>query len=159
MTSNIRFRVHTDYDYDYDDEDMDDMSDVVIYSSDNDNNSSSVLLTLMSMTTMLAPVLNQYDPNQYDPVEIAIQNSNEDQELRRCSDVKVKIDTQPYNTTEKKFDNCPICTDKYEDTETVSVLNCGHIYHPKCIKEWGHYNPSCPICKAEIPVSRKYIAR
>tara|TARA_B100001094_G_C18103607_1_gene757157 strand:- start:128 stop:463 length:336 start_codon:yes stop_codon:yes gene_type:complete len=29
-------------------------------------------------------------------------------------------------------------------------LNCGHTFHPECIKEWFYRNESCPLCRAEI---------
>jgi hypothetical protein len=147
MASNIRFRVHTRSD-EQEEQYQNSQSEIVFYQTN--DNPVDALLSLMSMVTMMSPVFNQIDP-----VQFAMQNSTEDQVLRRCTDVKVSVDTQLYNTTEKKFDNCSICTDKYEDAEMVSVLNCGHVYHPKCIKEWGHYNPSCPVCKAVIPTSRK----
>ena len=62
------------------------------------------------------------------------------------------VKTQPYDTTDKNYEECSICTDKYEKKEEVSVLDCGHVYHPKCINEWAKYKPTCPVCKAEISI-------
>ena len=151
MASNIRFRVHTRF-YEQEEQDQNSQSEILFYQTN--NNSADAFLSLISMVTTLSPLFSEIDP-----VEIAMQNSTDDQVLRRNADVEVNVNSQLYNTTEKKFDNCSICTDKYEETEIVSVLNCGHVYHPKCIKEWGHYKPSCPVCKAEIPTYRTYLAR
>ena len=99
--------------------------------------------------------MNVFEPifnPEFDPLLIAIQNSENDLQLRKNDNVVVLVKTQPYNTTDKKYEECSICTDKYDKNEEVSVLDCGHIYHPKCINEWGKYKPSCPVCKAEIPI-------
>ena len=113
---------------------------------------------LSELTSLLTPVLETYYINESinnQQLREALQNSESDQELKRSVNVIVNINSQLYNTTDKKFDNCSICTEEYKDTDMVSVLNCGHIFHPKCIKEWGHYNPSCPVCKEEIPVMKQ----
>lgn len=112
---------------------------------------------LSELTGLLAPVLETYYINESinnQELREALQNSESDQELKRSVNVIVNVNSQLYNTTEKKFDNCSICTEEYKDTDMVSVLKCGHIFHPKCIKEWGHYNPSCPVCKENIPVMK-----
>lgn len=112
---------------------------------------------LSELTSLLAPVLETYYINETinnQELREAIQNSESDQELKRSVNVIVNITSQLYNTTEKKFDNCSICSEEYKDTDMVSLLKCGHVFHPKCIKEWGHYNPSCPVCKENIPVMK-----
>ena len=42
---------------------------------------------------------------------------------------------------------CNICLDKIDNGK---YLNCGHVFHLKCIKEWVNTNAICPICKAQI---------
>lgn len=29
------------------------------------------------------------------------------------------------------------------------MTNCGHVYHPTCIKEWIKKRAKCPICMAK----------
>jgi len=77
--------------------------------------------------------------------------SQPNEELPRRENIQADISSQLYDTTEQKFDNCVICTKEYENTDTVSVLNCGHVFHPKCIEEWCKYKATCPLCKAGIP--------
>ena len=161
MSENIRFRVHTSQttNINSDFDDIRDISDIsvyeeIIYTQNYNNDRVNNLLRLLNMTSVLGPLFTYTDP-----FEIAIQNSNEEQELHRQENISVIINCQNYNTTEKKYEECSICTEKYEDDETVSVLDCGHVYHPNCIKEWGHYNPSCPVCKTGIPTYTKYLAR
>ncbi|WJZ91984.1 hypothetical protein VitviT2T_011017 [Vitis vinifera] len=42
---------------------------------------------------------------------------------------------------------CCICQEEYADDDGVGNLDCGHVYHVACIKEWLAQKNSCPICK------------
>ena len=135
MSSNIRFHVHGQ---EYSEHQIfDQVIDI--------DRSSDALFAIMNMIVILEPIFNIIDP-----INIAIQNSENDQNLVRQNEINVYVTSQPYYTTDKKYDSCSICTDMYEISEDVSVLNCGHIYHPKCIKEWGKYKQACPLCNTEI---------
>jgi hypothetical protein len=139
MSSRIRFRVHTNEYY----------PDVIqLNTSEQFDSAADALFALINMMNVLEPI---FIP-EFDPLRIAIQNSENDLQLRRNDNVVVLVGTQSYDTTEKNYEECSICTDKYENKEDVSVLDCGHVYHPKCINEWAKYKPSCPVCKAEIPI-------
>jgi hypothetical protein len=139
MPSNIRFRVHTNEYY----------QDVIeLNTFEQFDSASDALFALINMMNVLEPMFI----SDFDPVQIAIQNSQNDLQLRRNDNVIVLLKTQPYDTTDKNYEECSICTDKYEKKEEVSVLDCGHVYHPKCINEWAKYKPTCPVCKAEISI-------
>ncbi len=73
--------------------------------------------------------------------------------IERKNEINISVQTQKYNNTCTKFIDCVICTDAYHPSDDVVILECGHVFHDKCIKEWGHYKPECPLCKAAIPVS------
>jgi ankyrin repeat protein len=49
---------------------------------------------------------------------------------------------------------CAVCLDKYinNENDNLVILNCGHIFHEKCFRDWrSTYNkPPCPICKLPI---------
>jgi hypothetical protein len=137
MSSNIRFHVHEE-EY-FEETILDQVIDI--------DRSSDALFAIMNMIVILEPIFNILDP-----IQIAIQNSENDHNLIRQNEIKLDITSQPYNSTDKKYDMCSICTDVYDQTENVSVLNCGHIYHPKCINEWGKYKQACPLCNTEILV-------
>jgi len=102
-------------------------------------------LDLLELFLLMQPILNVLDP-----LEIAIQNSENDLCLHKDENITLNLTCQPYDTTNTEYDSCSICTDIYDKKEDVTVLNCGHIYHPNCIKEWGKYKPNCPICKTDI---------
>ena len=48
--------------------------------------------------------------------------------------------------------DCRICLCEYEETDELGVLPCKHVFHYKCIQEWGKRKPNCPYCDVEIPV-------
>ncbi|KAK9109247.1 hypothetical protein Sjap_017307 [Stephania japonica] len=42
---------------------------------------------------------------------------------------------------------CCICQEEYSEAENLGVLDCGHDFHPDCIKQWLMQKNLCPICK------------
>jgi hypothetical protein len=77
--------------------------------------------------------------------------SNDDRTINRDDNIQIRISQQRYDTTPKQYTECCICSDEFINSQMVSVLGCGHVFHPKCITEWGHYNTVCPMCKISIP--------
>ena len=47
----------------------------------------------------------------------------------------------------EKINICNICLGEIEKGK---YLNCGHVFHLKCIKEWVSHNAKCPICKSSL---------
>ena len=133
MPSNIRFQVHNETYYD------------VFSELQYVDNTTDAMFAIMNMVTVMEPYFNILDP-----LQIALENSENDLCLRKNENILIEINEQKYNTTDKKYDSCSICTDNFLDSDVVSVLDCGHIYHPTCITEWGKYKPNCPVCKTDI---------
>ncbi|KAG8055927.1 hypothetical protein GUJ93_ZPchr0001g30682 [Zizania palustris] len=44
-------------------------------------------------------------------------------------------------------DACIICQEEYRVKECIGTLDCGHMYHEDCIKQWLMVKNLCPICK------------
>ena len=63
-------------------------------------------------------------------------------------DVKVVKDVKKYFVLKKEFDNneCIICLDNMIKNDHINMLDCGHMYHNKCISEWFAVKKECPIC-------------
>lgn len=40
---------------------------------------------------------------------------------------------------------CSICYDQGD-----YQLNCGHVFHERCITRWKEKNRSCPLCRAAL---------
>ena len=64
--------------------------------------------------------------------------------------IKIDIVSKHYKETNRTDDVCAICQETLENDDEVSTLDCDHIFHTYCIKEWGCYKPECPICKHSI---------
>lgn len=40
---------------------------------------------------------------------------------------------------------CAIC---FEEVGVLSAkLECGHVFHGNCLKQWLEYKPNCPCCR------------
>lgn len=40
---------------------------------------------------------------------------------------------------------CTICLEDYQDTDNVSLLPCGHLFHNTCINAWYQVRGTCPL--------------
>ena len=48
---------------------------------------------------------------------------------------------------------CSICQEDINSRQHCSILNCKHIFHKKCIKEWlvnTCEQPTCPCCRENV---------
>jgi hypothetical protein len=48
----------------------------------------------------------------------------------------------------EEVDVCSICLGEYEKNEKMGRLECGHRYHPDCIKRWLLSKNVCPMCRS-----------
>ena len=56
-------------------------------------------------------------------------------------------------TTEEEgnlLNECSICLERFVKGDKYIVINCGHLYHEKCIKEWIAKENTCPLCRENI---------
>ncbi|KAJ8770660.1 hypothetical protein K2173_021307 [Erythroxylum novogranatense] len=51
------------------------------------------------------------------------------------------------NSSLREEEPCCICQEQFADGENVSKLDCGHLFHFDCIKQWLVEKNACPICK------------
>ncbi|MCD7461046.1 RING finger protein 24 [Datura stramonium] len=47
-------------------------------------------------------------------------------------------------------ERCCICLEEYLDREELAKIDCGHLYHIGCIKEWNKFKNTCPLCKRRV---------
>lgn len=85
-----------------------------------------------------------------DNIEIAILQTEQQQELQKNDNIKINIKKDIYKTEYNNFPNCIICSDEFKKNEEIAILECNHIYHINCINEWGFYKQECPLCKKVI---------
>jgi len=58
---------------------------------------------------------------------------------------------------EEDFPVCVICMDNIKSRQHTTVLDCGHLYHIDCAKQWFTKHcekPTCCCCRAEIHFTR-----
>ena len=56
-------------------------------------------------------------------------------------------------TTEQQDDNCAICQDVIESSQSVRRLtHCNHYFHQLCIDTWFQRNVHCPSCRHDIRI-------
>lgn len=71
--------------------------------------------------------------------------------LEKSGEKVILSDSVKYDSKTMKDNKCCICLSKYNKKSIVNILpNCGHIFHTKCIKEWGSYKKECPVCRKNI---------
>jgi hypothetical protein len=51
-------------------------------------------------------------------------------------------------------ERCIICQDSYSYRESISHLNCDHVFHTQCIATWlkVHTKTYCPCCKSCVDI-------
>ena len=84
--------------------------------------------------------------------------------------VKIFLDKIKKKDNLKEIFNqtCIICLDDFKpqeikesekkellEKEDISLLDCGHKYHKKCISDWIKKDQKCPLCKAKIDNKEK----
>lgn len=47
----------------------------------------------------------------------------------------------------QNLEPCCICQEDYVTGEDIGILDCGHEFHTRCIKQWLTLKNLCPICK------------
>ena len=62
---------------------------------------------------------------------------------------------QPEYAIAREGDKCSVCIDTFSvsDPRRIMAIDCQHLYHEECIRNWfslNHY--SCPICRRDVNV-------
>lgn len=104
-------------------------------------------------TTVIAKSKDGNKPksNNYIIPEISIDNTLEILGLERVS-VNDIIPKQKVIKSDDPLikEICVVCHEDYKCGEYKRSLNCGHIFHKKCIDKWLKTNLSCPYCRLLI---------
>ena len=98
---------------------------------------------------------NQLNINEQKILETALQESlNTYKTQERKPDINLKLDKVLFCDKNKelyKIDNCRICFDDFSNDDEIGKTVCNHLFHYKCILEWGKYKQECPLCKESLP--------
>jgi hypothetical protein len=86
-----------------------------------------------------------------DPINSVIDQSfEEDTALIRNDKIELTLSSTRYKKTNKETKTCSICQEHFRMMDSVCELDCKHLYHQKCIQEWGKYKQDCPTCRKPI---------
>ncbi len=57
--------------------------------------------------------------------------------------------------TENDTGTCSVCLDSFKKGLYKRTLNCGHLFHKKCVDKWISREKSCPLCRCDpfTPIS------
>jgi|TARA_B110000261_G_scaffold163744_1_gene210672 hypothetical protein len=96
-----------------------------------------------------------YNIEYVSDIDNILQNSFEEdqEELSRNNNINLEIECETITSSEsdKLEIMCTICCSNFIVNDKISKLKCDHTFHHNCIKEWGYYKSSCPLCKQSIP--------
>lgn len=82
-------------------------------------------------------------------VDLNLQDEEEDN-ISRQDTSQIIVDSEKYENIETGYTTCAICTEDFIGTDDISKVKCNHVFHTKCIVEWGHYKCECPICRQSL---------
>lgn len=90
-----------------------------------------------------------------DDMERVLRESMENDGINRNDSIELDIDgttvLSEYDLEREEYKaECCICQKKYETGDSVSEIQCKHVFHTECIKEWGKYKQECPQCRERI---------
>ncbi len=119
----------------------------------------SVLIVCIIITFIIIKCRNNLTAYRAQNQAININNyiiSGSQEELRRKNqkilDKLLQTVLKPVKYTEslnKYGTACTICLDEFISTSEVTNLECGHLFHHDCLKDWLNKNvlsPKCPNC-------------
>ncbi len=47
-------------------------------------------------------------------------------------------------------EDCVICMERSKRNDKMARLQCGHVFHCKCLQEWLGGSHTCPLCRADL---------
>jgi NACalpha-BTF3-like transcription factor len=124
------------------------------------NNYNINILDYIDNFQMLFNINNEYNivGNVYEDIEekmisiATMESENSYNSHERNPECIINIKSLKFKDCKHKENICTICISEYKSEDKVSILKCNHIYHNKCILEWGMYRQECPMCRESIEI-------
>lgn len=121
-------------------------NDTVIYIA----NLLIIMILMGSMFLIIAAIMKRLTEHMTD---IAIGNINSQIPILQTNlyvpqetpNVVERIVTQRKCTEDQDID-CSICIEPIKKNQMISQLECNHVFHTKCLKEWFKQSIRCPNC-------------
>ena len=62
------------------------------------------------------------------------------------NDEKRELTSKTFINMQKgNFHECVICLEEMKTGEELTIIQCSHIYHSKCIQTWSNKKRICPL--------------
>ncbi|KAF4674598.1 hypothetical protein FOL47_008989 [Perkinsus chesapeaki] len=57
-----------------------------------------------------------------------------------------------FASSSSSLDCCSVCLSAYDPEDTITVLQCGHLFHEDCARKWMSvaHVPVCPLCRHSL---------
>eukprot|EP00731_Ephydatia_muelleri_P005923 Em0003g171a len=68
-------------------------------------------------------------------------------------EILTKRAPSPISSTTSE-NNCTVCYEDIKNDRDVQALECGHVFHQKCIDEWFKEHSVCPLCRTTVISAR-----
>ncbi len=130
---------------------IDSDSDISISGPDNDIGTNTFMVGLPLLTHYLRASLDERLDREM--MEIVIDQSLSEYQMNK-KDQEIDIRSQLYKDISSEMKKCTICQTKFIADDLIAILECKHVSHANCLREWGKYKPECPICRKEIPIKK-----
>jgi len=134
-------------------ENLDDPYNIDIY-DDEVNNDINIFLTNIFNSISHSTVMDLFTSMIEEQImEEVMEESLEQQKTLEKTETIINIEKIKYkdlNNCENYNKQCSICITDFENEDEISLTDCKHVFHNKCIVEWGSYKQECPICRTNI---------
>lgn len=144
--NNIQFRVHFEDDNSTNINIEPEISYVDLYMNNGFNTRAIFEMLLSSSLSGTRNLSNNIYQN------ILNNSLNELSSLQKDENVVLDISREKYKDISSVHGECSICYESFVEEDVVTVLDkCKHVFHVKCLENWGKYKQECPICRSNIP--------
>ena len=105
-------------------------------------------------------IINQYvleyrpEQNQLKEIKSQLSDSQYDKLFPRCVMGKKTCEK---HSIEMKTCECAICCEPIKSRQHMTVTQCNHVFHKKCLKKWlteTCSTPTCPMCRQDVRPSK-----
>lgn len=99
-------------------------------------------------------ILSIYNRDTNNTIEnILNQSFEEAPTLCKKENQNINLQQFIYTKGDNSTESCTICLCDFENGTSISTLDCSHVFHYSCLKEWCQYKSQCPICRDEIKIN------
>ena len=109
------------------------------------------ICTLSNIGELFISVKKIYTDLSYLKYIKSLKDYDVNKEIEIKGEIKTNINEKDIKNFNKDIiNNCIIC---FCEIEKGKYLNCGHIFHYNCIKEWIFHYKKCPTCNSSIEIN------